>query len=401
MRSVKQSNSYTLAPRWVGRLRVLDAIRLREPIARIDIASATGMSPATVTAITAELLEAGMIAPENDEHKSGDGKRGRPRARLRLHPSAATVAGVKVGAHSITVLLTDFTGTDIGHSEHQLAHRQNGPEVLCEEIVTALRSACEAHSIPEASLAGAVIGIAGYIDGATGFVHWSSSLDERGIDFAGLLQSHTPYPVFIENDVNLVAKAEHLFGLGKELNSFLVATVEHGIGLGIVLDGVLHRGARGCGAEFGHTKITPGGPQCQCGQRGCLEAYAGEYAIVRRANEIAGESAFDSFVGVVQAARQNNKAARVAIGEAQESFAMGLANLVNLFDPEEIIIASQIGADHPLCASSVLDQVRRMVVQVDTPMPQLRVHGWDDLMWARGAAAQALEEIAILKLKAI
>ena len=87
------------------------------------------------------------------------------------------------------------------------------------------------------------------------FVHWSSSITERNIDFSHLLSNELPCPAFVDNDANLVAKAEQLFGLGKGLKNFLVVTIEHGVGLGIVLDGKLYRGERGCGAEFGHTKV--------------------------------------------------------------------------------------------------------------------------------------------------
>ena len=401
MSGTKQSNAHTLAPRWVGRVRVLDAIRLHGPIARIDIAQITGMSPATVTAVTSELLAAQMIRPEDQSEKPDSMKRGRPRARLVLNPASATVAGMKVGAQSVTVMLTDFTGAVIGHAEHPLPQRQYSPEGLRSEVMDALQAACQRNALPVSALSAVVIGLAGYVDGATGFVHWSSSLTDRSVGFAADLQAVMPCPVFIENDVNLVAKAEHLFGLGRGLDSFLVATVEHGIGLGIVLNGALHRGARGCGAEFGHTKITPDGPLCQCGQTGCLEAYAGEYAVVTAANRAADHDAFVDFDAVVSAAQQGDKAAAGAVAMAQRSFAMGLANLINLFDPQEIIVASQIGAAHPLCAPEVFAQVRAMVAQLDAPTPQLRAHGWDDLMWARGAAAQALEEVAALRTRAL
>ena len=401
MSGAKHSNEHTLAPRWVGRVRVLDALRLHGPTARVDIALITGMSPATVTAVTAELLSAGLIRAEHHSEKPEHSKRGRPRAKLEINPASAVVAGMKVGAQSITVLLTDFTGQEIGHSEHALEQRQFSPDDLRAQIITALKSACHQNQVPVHALSATVIGLAGYVDGAAGFVHWSSSLTKRSVGFASFLSEVMPCPVFIENDVNLVAKAEHLFGLGKGLESFLVATVEHGIGLGVVMNGVLHRGARGCGAEFGHTKITADGPLCQCGQRGCLEAYAGEYAVVTAANRAANEEAFGDFAAVLAAARQGNKAATDAISAAQRSFAIGLANLVNLFDPQEIIVASQIGAAHPLCASEVFAQVNTMIVQLEAPSPRLRAHGWDDLMWARGAAAQALEEVAILRTKAL
>ena len=399
MPSVKLPAEHLSGPKWIGRLRVLDMIRHHAPIARIDISRATGLSPATVTAITADLAHAGMIQPADATAPATDPKRGRPRATLKLCPQAATVAGLKVGTDAISVMLTDFEGTQIGQYTHNLPQPQLTPLALCDQISAAVRDACAQHGKDARDLAGAMVGLAGYVDGNSGFVHWSSSLTERSVDLHALLEQTAPCPVFIENDVNLVAKAEHLFGLGKHLDSFLVVTVEHGIGLGIVIDGALHRGARGCGAELGHTKVTAKGPKCQCGQVGCLEAYAGEYALVSRANALHDKTAYSEFTEFCTAL-DTDQHAQTALFEAQQFFAMGLANLVNLFDPQEIIIASKIGEQHPLCAPAVLAAVEEMVVQVDHPMPKIRLHGWGDLMWAHGAAAQALEEVSARAVKA-
>ncbi|WP_439155093.1 ROK family transcriptional regulator [Yoonia sp.] len=360
-------------PRSAGRLRVLDAIRRAGQIARIDIAHQTGLSPATVTTITSDLLQAGLITPIIADDRPTGLRRGRPREALKLRGEARLIAGLKVAKDVITVLLVDFEGQEIGSHEYKLPQSQFTGTGLCTEIIAAVSETCAQNGLAIEYLSGIGIGLAGQINGTTGFVHWSTSLSRRNVDLGVMLAERAPCPVFIENDANLVAKAEQLFGDGRGVRNFLVVTIEHGLGLGMVIDGQLYRGARGCGGEFGHTKVEPDGALCQCGQRGCLEAYAGAYALAR-AN-----------------AAESDKARRL--------FAMGLANLVNVFDPELLILASRDGAAHPLCAATVLADVSQLVVQVDVPMPHIRVHGWGDLLWAKGAAAYGIEQVAALSVR--
>ena len=381
--------------RSAGRLLVLNAIRRAGQIARIDISKLTGFSPATVTAITADLLAAGAIEPITPDDVPSGAKRGRPREALKLRGAFKLIAGLNVAARGITVLLTDFEGQQIGEYDYPLPAIRASAEGLAEHILAAVRGACAHNARNFDEISGIGIGLAGQVDGKLGFVHWSSSLTERNVDLGAVLAARAPFPVFIENDANLVAKAEHLFGEGRNFENFVVVTIEHGIGMGIVIGGKLYRGSRGCGAEFGHIKVNAEGALCQCGQRGCLEAYAGEYALLRAANE-AGGGHYASIAALGEAEAAGDPVAGAVFDQARRVFAMGLANLVNIFDPERLIIASRNTSAHPLCAPSMLAEVAQLVMQVDAPMPEIRVHGWGDLMWAKGAAAFGIEQISEL-----
>ena len=384
--------------RLAGRARVLSLIRSGGQIARVDIARHTGLSPATVTAITAELLAEGLIERILPDGKVGTVRRGRPREALKIRGAAKLVAGLKVARQSITVLLVDFEGTEIGSHDFRRPESRSLGAGLAEQINAAVAEACRAEGRDIGDVAGVGVGLAGQIDGGRGHVHWSSALIERNVDLGDMLRGTCPYPVFIENDANLVAKAEHLFGKGRAVDSFLVVTLQHGIGMGIVIDGKLHRGARGCGAEFGHTKVQVDGALCQCGQSGCLEAYAGEYALLLRANA-AGLDRYANIATLHEAARNDDPVVGPIMEEAGRFFAMGLANLVNTFDPELIILATESASDHPLCAAEVLAQVGPLTVRVDVPLPEICVHSWGDQMWARGAAAYAIERISDLSVR--
>ncbi|NVO54713.1 ROK family transcriptional regulator [Rhodobacteraceae bacterium B1Z28] len=381
------------------RLRVLEHIRAKGAISRIDIASALQTSPATITAATADLISAGLIKEIEGEPQSKTAKRGRPRVSLQLDGSSFIVAGLKIARHVISVIIVDFEGNEVASHNHPLDHARMTPSAFVSAIRTALEEACALMDGSLRHLSGVSIGIAGLVEADKNFVHWSSSLTERNVDLSRLLEAELPFPAFIENDTNLVAKAEQHFGLGKGLRNFLVVTIEHGLGLGIVLDGKLYRGERGCGAEFGHIKVQLDGALCQCGQRGCLEAYVGDYALIREVTVAGQGKGTETVADIRDSARSGDQRAISVLERAGQMFGLGLSNLVNLFDPECIILSgAQMSFEH-LCSEEVMNRLQSGVVNVDAPLPEIKVNHWGDLMWAKGAAAYGIEQVSILKVK--
>ncbi len=389
----------SLEQRNATRLRVLEHIRTKGAVSRIDIASALQTSPATVTTATADLIAAGLIKEIESEAISAPGKRGRPRVLLQLDAKSYIVAGLKVARQGISVILVDFEGCEIASYKHPLEKPRMSPSEFVASIRSALDETCAQFGRSAKDLAGVSIGVAGLVDANRNFVYWSSSITERNIDFSSLLSRDLPCPAFMDNDANLVAKAEQLFGLGKGLKTFLVVTVEHGVGLGIVLDGQLYRGKRGCGAEFGHTKVQLDGALCQCGQRGCLEAYVGDYALIR---EMAVTGQINEAMTVAEIhnrAQSGDQRAASVLSRAGQIFGLGVSNLINLFDPECIIVSGTQKSFEHLCTDKVLARIRSGVVNVDAALPEIKVHHWGDLMWAKGAAAYGIEQVSILKVR--
>lgn len=386
--------SHTGELRESGRQQVLETIRAQGAIARIDIARETGMSPATVTAISAELLEAGLIREVQPEAKPTTSKRGRPRVSLALRGDAHKIAGIKVAHSSITVLVIDFEGNELVDHDMPLVQARMEPEQLCNAIVTALEQCCRKGGFGLADISGLCVGMAGLVDATRNFVYWSSSLTSRNVDMGAHLGQHLNCAIFVENDANLVAKAEHLFGKGRDVSDFIVITIEHGVGMGVVIDDEIYRGTRGCGAEFGHTKVQLSGALCQCGQRGCLEAYVGDYALLREARLLSDEATPQSIGQLSAAAREGDALAGSILERAGRMFAMGLANIINIFDPELIIVSGTHSSMDYLLTPQVIEEMRQSVVQVDAPLPEVVQHSWGQLMWAKGAAAYAVEKVS-------
>ncbi len=376
---------------------VLAVIRRLGRTARVDIARETGISAATVTSITAELAARGLVEEVVDEESRIPGAtRGRPRVLLRIRPDAFLVGGAKISEYHITVTLMDFEGTESQHHMLEFRLLEKSPA----EVVAHLRRATEAalaragRGIEELSCLG--VGLPGFVEAARGHVHWSPCFRDRDIPFGALLDAAFPFPVFIDNDANLAALAEQWFGYGRGIADFLVVTIEQGVGMGIVLDHRLFRGTRGIGAEFGHVKVERDGALCRCGQRGCLEAYVADYALLREASMALDpggpprepRAALDA---LFLAARAGDPMALSIFHRAGRMFSLGLANLLNIFDPELIIFSGEQMRFDFLYGTQVLEKMRENALAIGRPGPRVRVHKWGERLWAMGAAALAID----------
>ena len=389
-----------------GRHILLREIERRGPIPRIDLSQNTGISRATVTTVTAELLRDGLIEEiPRDSENAPDTKRGRPRVDLKIASAAHLIAGIKVSDRSIALMLVDFEGTQLAELEVPFTKSPASSKELTDLVADALAQLTALYDKSIHDLSGIGVGLAGVVDAKNGTVYWSPSLSERNINLRDILTQRLGVPTFLDNDANLVAMAEKTFGLGRDHSDFIVVTIESGVGMGIVLNGQIYRGTRGCGAEFGHTKVQLEGALCRCGQRGCLEAYVADYALVREAASVGfldPDLPIENRVErLLEAAKNGDPTAKTIVNRAGRMFAIGLANLVNVFDPQLIILAGeQMQFDH-LYAQEVIEKMRKSIVQIDKPPPDVVIHKWDNLMWARGAAAYALDFVFDMAAKEV
>jgi predicted NBD/HSP70 family sugar kinase len=389
-----------------GRHILLREIERRGPIPRIDLSQNTGISRATVTTVTAELLRDGLIEEiPRDSENAPDTKRGRPRVDLKIASAAHLIAGIKVSDRSISLMLVDFEGTQLAELEVPFTKSPASSKELTDLVADALAKLTALYDKSIHDLSGIGVGLAGVVDAKNGTVYWSPSLSERNINLRDILTQRLGVPTFLDNDANLVAMAEKTFGLGRDHSDFIVVTIESGVGMGIVLNGQIYRGTRGCGAEFGHTKVQLEGALCRCGQRGCLEAYVADYALVREAASVGfldPDLPIENRVErLLEAAKNGDPTAKTIVNRAGRMFAIGLANLVNVFDPQLIILAGeQMQFDH-LYAQEVIEEMRKSIVQIDKPPPDVVIHKWDNLMWARGAAAYALDFVFDMAAKEV
>ncbi|MEL7098337.1 MAG: ROK family transcriptional regulator [Pseudomonadota bacterium] len=371
-----------------SRLILLREIAAAGRVARIDLAQRTGISRATVTTITADLLRDGLIA---EVPVSLQAVRGRPRVDLKLNGASHLVAGVKVSNSWLSVVLMDFAGTERAGRRLDVPPGRHTPDALAALISDGVAEVLAGEGLEPSALSAVGIGLSGIIDAGTGHVHWSPSLTLRNVDMWEPLEQVFGVPVHIDNDANLVAVAERRFGLARGRDNFIVVTVEAGVGMGLMLGGEIYRGARGAGAEFGHTKVHLEGALCRCGQRGCLEAYVADYALEREGRTLLGDG--PDVLQRLLGAAQSDPAAATIVDRAGRMFALGLANLVNLFDPEVIILAGEALRFEHLYADAVMAEIAKSTVQMGGAAPEVLIHPQDRGLWARGAAAFALDHV--------
>lgn len=380
--------------RAVNRSTVLNLIKTHAPISRTDIAKLSGLSLATVSGITADLISEDLIY----EKEEGESTGGRRPVLLALNHRARYVIGIKLMEHQVIAALTDLNAAVLRRAIHPV---QDGEDVgrTVDALAETVEGLIAGAEVEREKLVGVGIGLAGVIDSTRGICRYSPILSWRNVPFRDLLEERLGIPVYIDNDVNTLTMAEKLFSAGQGVDDFLTITVGRGVGMGIVVNGQFYRGTRGGGGEFGHTVIDPEGPLCGCGKRGCLEAYVADPAIVRMAREAIqrGELSITpeelSVEKVVALAQEGNEAARRIFNQAGYVLGVGIANLINIFNPRLIIISGEGVRAGDLLFGPMREAVRRHAFADLAEDTEVVVQEWGDDAWARGAASLVLREI--------
>ncbi len=379
-----------------SRYRVLDTIRRGGAISRVEIANATGLSRSAVTGLTQALLDDGWIL-ELPVGENVTNARGRPRVMLAIDPKAAYVLGVKLSLHRMSCAVTDFCG-DVLHSMSFPFSGSQRPDVAADMIEMGIRRCLADAGLEEQNVSGLGVGIPGYISHETGICHWSPVFDRNDVAFGPLVQQRFAFPCLIENDANMVTLAEHWFGKGRNLSSFAVVTVEHGIGMGLITHDRLYRGNQGIGPEFGHSKILHDGALCRCGQRGCIEAYASDYAILRQANPDFSLESYnrspqlyhDEIERVTRAALDGDIRLRQILANAGKMLGRALGGIIATLNPPTIIVTGEGMRADDLIFQPLREEARRHQLSGNRFDTDIIAHRWGDDVWARGAAALVL-----------
>ncbi|MEU6785267.1 ROK family transcriptional regulator [Nonomuraea angiospora] len=351
------------------------------PLSRSEIARRLDLSPATVTQLTRELMGHGML--EELDLKPSRG--GRPAVRLGLVGSAGRALGVKVTADHLVLVDVRLDGEVLGSWERPFD--PSAPDAL-DSLAGAISSVVAESSADERTppLLGVGVGVPGSVDDqAAGTVN-APTLGWRAMAVGDWLRRRLELPVLVENDVNALAAAERLYGRGRTHRDFLVVTIGRGVGAAIVADGRVYRGARGGAGEFGHLPVDPGGPVCGCGARGCLEAYVGAAGLLAAAR--ARNVSLD-LPALGRAAAGGDAGAREVFAEAGAILGRATAGLINVVDPEVVVVLGEGTADWPLWRAS-FDAALRAQLYPGRRDISVEVESWDDTSWAQGAAALVL-----------
>jgi predicted NBD/HSP70 family sugar kinase len=340
---------------------VLRRLFLEGPLNRVGLAQLTGLSSGSVTNVTSALLEEGLISEVGLEESDG----GRPRVLLQVNPDFGGVIGVEVGETCIRVEVFDLRMRLAGAADVGLHPQHHEAEVVIEQIILAIEKLQGQFSAEGRRLIGVGVAVPGIVAhlGSDARVH-APNIGWRDVPLEPLIRERTGLPVFADNGAKALGQAEMWLGAGRGTSHAVVALWGTGIGAAIFTNGTIYRGAASSAGEWGHTCIVAGGKTCRCGASGCVEAYIGGEALLEewyRTDPAAtpptdpdSEEWGDAFL---EAAR-TNKAAEAALDQAAAYFGAGAANLVNLFNPEKIIIGGWLGLK---LGPVLLDKIRKHV----------------------------------------
>ncbi|MEU8270889.1 ROK family transcriptional regulator [Sphaerisporangium sp. NPDC049002] len=351
------------------------------PLSRTEIARRLTLSPATVTQLTRELMGHGMLVELELERSKG----GRPAQKLGLVGSAGRALGVKVMTDHIVIVDVRLDGEVLGSWERPIdTAAPTALDDLADSVAAAVaRTATE----PGPPLLGIGVGVPGSVeDQAVGTVD-APTLGWRAVPVGQRLRRRLDLPVLVENDVNALAAAERLYGRGRTHGDFLVVTIGRGVGAAIVTDGRVYRGARGGAGEFGHVPVDAAGPVCGCGTTGCLEALVGASGLLASAR--ARGLTVTTVDELGRAASTGEEAAREVFAEAGAIFGRAAAGLINVVDPEVVVMLGEGTADWPFWNAGFERAIRAHLLPGRRDIA-VEVEGWDDTSWAQGAAALVL-----------
>lgn len=382
--------------REINRNIVVNLIKNRGPISRTDIARLSGLSPATVSGITAGFIEAGLVREMGEGESTG----GRKPVLLRLNYRAGFVVGVKLMEQMITSALADLDAKVLHHRVTYLGAQRDVRAVL-EVIIAAVEATVAESMVDRARVLGIGIGMAGVVDGQTGLCHYSPFFGWRDVEVARPIADHFGLPVYLENDVNTLTIAEQWFGYGHGVDHFVVVTVGRGIGAGIVVNRQFYRGAIGAAGEFGHITLVEDGPPCGCGKRGCLEALASDPAVVSQAKEALGRgektvlSPADGLTldDIIEAADAGDGLARRLLADSGRWLGIAIAALVNILNPQLVIVGGEGVRAGEWRFRSMQEAIREHVFNGLADALDIVIEPAGDESWARGAACVMLGEL--------
>ncbi len=377
------------------RQQIFEHIRAQGIATRAEITRALNVSAASVTQLTADLIGRGLL--EEVEDSAREATRGRPPTALRVVPGAGRVIGLRLGDVANTAVLTDFAGNELGTvATPTRPHKRRLSEAVTE-VESVVGRALDDAGLDRGCIDAVGLGVAGLVDHPSGTLAWSPFMAGRNVALKAALEDRLGLRVHVDNDVNVLSLAELWFGAGRAMSDFAVVTIEQGVGMGLVLGNRLYRGSRGMGLELGHTKVQLDGALCRCGQRGCLEAYIADYALVREAATALDrpfqnlQSPQDTLDALYREAKGGDAGAQEIFHRAGRYLALGLSNVVQLFDPELIVLSGARMQFDYLYADEVLAEMQALTLDDGRPPCRVEIHAWGDLVWARGAAALALE----------
>ncbi|GAB3717624.1 ROK family transcriptional regulator [Amycolatopsis oliviviridis] len=352
-----------------NRSLLLSKLYFDGPLSRHELSGLTGLSAATVSNVTAELGEERLITEAGLVESDG----GRPRVLLRVDPAYGHVAGVDIGETGVKVELFDLAMNRLATVEHPLASPRPDAAAAVTQVASGLREVITESGIDEATVLGVGVGVPGTVEqgsvkqgtveqGEAVRVH-APTIGWKEVPLTDLLRAEgVGLPLFVDNGAKTQGQGEMWFGAGRGARHAVIVLIGSGVGAAVVTDGTTYRGSTSSAGEWGHTTIVYGGQECRCGSRGCLESYVGAEGVLARYRKARGgkanqdEDEQTQFAALLESAGKVKAAAKV-LEETAGYLGAGIGNLINLFNPERIVLGGWAGL---ALGEEYLPEIRRV-----------------------------------------
>lgn len=371
-------------------------------LSRAQLANQTHLNKATVSSLVEELIELGLI------HESGVDTSGfgRPATMLDLNPDAGYIIGVEIGVDFISTIVTNFIGEIVWRRFEEL-----NSILLQEEITTLIfQFIDEASKFAQRArkrLLGLGLALPGMVDVDQGILKFSPNLQWRDVPLRQMFSKHSGLPVFVDNDANAAALGEHLFGKARQEQHFLFIVAGVGVGGGLFLNGELYRGARGLAGEIGHTSLYVEQTRpCRCGNRGCWENFANQSSLFERIRarlDVGRQSLITSILEnqlsplnlsiISEAAEAGDKEVLEAISETGAALGLGVANLINIFNPEMVVIGGSLSMVGKYMLPAVEQVIKERALEELRKKMKILVSAFGSDASVIGAVALVVQEI--------
>jgi glucokinase-like ROK family protein len=343
----------------------LQHLKAASALSRAQLAELTYLNKSTISSLIDELMALGLI------HETGlvTSNGGRPGRLLELNPQAGNVVSCEFGVDFILTIVTDFRSNIVWRQRVETEPHQDQRQILTR-LLQSIDQAITIARQPQRRLLGIGLSSTGMVDVERGVMIFSPNLHWRNVPLKQIVEEHTCLPTFVENDANAAALGEHFFGSAQQVNDFIFILADVGIGGGLFLNGDLYRGKGGLAGEIGHLNFNLSNHSCRCGKRGCWEMEVNKAAVMGRAQnllEIGRTSSLTfplTLAQIVGAARDNDSVALEALAETGRLLGLGIANLINIFNPQQVVFGGTISEAGAFLLPAIQETIETTALEI-------------------------------------
>ncbi|WP_404870363.1 ROK family protein [Kitasatospora griseola] len=380
---------------------LLRHVHFEGPTSRAVLAAELGLNRSTILGLVGDLAAAGLVREELPQE---NGRAGRPSLVVRPESGRAHVLAVDLGVERLAAALIGLGGVFLDRRERQWPSGQSREPSQVASLIAEFAHQMLARAPDGGVCVGVAVAVRGLVRHPDGRVALAPNSGWQDVDLAGALTERLPsdLPVLVANEANLGALAEHRRGIGRGSQNLVYLHGEIGIGAGVISGGELLRGERGYAGEIGHMTVNPfQGRPCGCGARGCLEAEAGERALLEAAGRDGLAAGAEAVRSVVAAADLGDVTARAALHRVGDWLGIGIANLAHLFDPDLVVLGGTLRDVFLGSAAQVRSRINTNALAAVRERLRLRVSelGGDTVLI--GAAELAFAELLARPLETL